>query len=149
MLKSVDCHPTWACLWHRRGAGWAGTTPPRCAPPAPCRPARGPARRGSWGSWPAAPHSCRPAPACHVSRGPSHIIVTNRRAVEPSCYWVYGGGGGRGGGRLACLESPLLPSFLPSAAVGSIISFQVAPGSCHCCIENCSQFTKFLWIPPS
>ena len=23
---------------------------------------------------------------CHVSRGPSHIIVTNRRAVEPSCY---------------------------------------------------------------
>ena len=22
----------------------------------------------------------------HVSRGPSHIIVTNRRGVEPSCY---------------------------------------------------------------
>ena len=82
---------------------------------------------------------------CHVDR----VTSSSRTAALWSRAATECGGGGRGGGRLACLESPLLPSFLPSAAVRSIISFQVAPGSCHCCIENCSKFTKFLWIPPS
>ena len=75
---------------------------------------------------------------CHVDR----VTSSSRTAALWSRAATECGGGGRGGGRLACLESPLLPSFLPSAAVRSIISFQVAPGSCHCCIENCSKFTK-------